>query len=81
MPTLTLARCFWPQVCGTFKSVYFEYKSKAGIESPNNPWRVQNTSLFPYLDAFLERCHDVLDLFKTITQVQRHIQSYSHPHA
>jgi len=56
------------KVCGTFKSVYFDYKSRANNEVPSNPWRLQNTALFPRLDAFLERCHDLLDLTKTIVQ-------------
>ena len=59
------------KVCGTFKSVYFDYKSRANAEVPNNPWRLQNTALFPRLDSFLERCHDLLDLCKTVVQFQR----------
>ena len=59
------------KVCGTFKSIYFDYKSKANVEVPQNPWRVQNTALFPRLDAFLERCHDLLDLCKTVVQFTR----------
>ena len=31
------------RVCGSFKSVYFDYKSRASSEVPNNPWRIQNT--------------------------------------
>ena len=59
------------KVCGTFKSVYFDYKSRANNEVPHNPWRIQNTALFPRLDAFLERCHDLLDLTKTVVQFTR----------
>ena len=59
------------KVCGTFKSVYFDYKSRANNEVPQNPWRIQNTALFPRLDSFLERCHDLLDLTKTIVQFQK----------
>ena len=59
------------QVCGTFKSIYFDYKSRANNEVPNNPWRIQNTALFPRLDSFLERCHDLLDLCKTVVQFQK----------
>ena len=59
------------KVCGTFKSVYFDYKSRANNEVPSNPWRLVNTALFPRLDAFLERCHDLLDLCKTIVQFQK----------
>ena len=46
-------------------------RSRANNEVPQNPWRIQNTALFPRLDAFLERCHDLLDLCKTVVQFQR----------
>ena len=58
-------------VCGKLKSVYFDYKSRANTEVPQNPWRIQNTALFPRLDSFLERCHDLLDLCKTVVQFQK----------
>ena len=50
------------QVCGTFKSTYFEYKAKASVQCCENPWKVQNSALFGRLDRFLERCHDVREL-------------------
>ena len=56
------------RVCGNFKSAYFDYKAKANSECPTNPWRIQNNALFVRLDAFLERCHDTLDLTETIVQ-------------
>lgn len=56
------------RVCGTFKSTYFDYKAKANAEDPNNQWRVQNNALFVRLDAFLDRCHDLLELTQTIVQ-------------
>ncbi|DAZ93925.1 TPA: hypothetical protein N0F65_008868 [Lagenidium giganteum] len=59
------------QVCAHFKSVYFDYKAKSALEAPNNPWRIQNNALFIRLDAFLERCHDVLELTQTIYQFQK----------
>ena len=51
--------------------MYFDYKSRANQEVPHNPWRIQNTALFPRLDSFLERCHDLLDLCKTVVQFQK----------
>ena len=57
------------QVINAFKATYFEYKDLASDEAmgtPENPWRFQNSALFARLDAFLERCHDVLDLAETI---------------
>ncbi|POM64593.1 Dynein heavy chain [Phytophthora palmivora] len=59
------------QVCAHFKSVYFDYKAKSVTEVPGNPWRIQNNALFIRLDAFLERCHDVLELTQTIYQFQK----------
>ena len=56
---------------GTFKSVYFEYKLKAAEECPENPWKIQNNALFVRFDAFLERCHDILDLAQTILLFQK----------
>ncbi|RLN47693.1 hypothetical protein BBJ29_000554 [Phytophthora kernoviae] len=59
------------QVCAHFKSIYFDYKAKSVTEVPGNPWRIQNNALFIRLDAFLERCHDVLELTQTIYQFQK----------
>uniref|UniRef100_K3X576 AAA+ ATPase domain-containing protein n=1 Tax=Globisporangium ultimum (strain ATCC 200006 / CBS 805.95 / DAOM BR144) TaxID=431595 RepID=K3X576_GLOUD len=59
------------QVCAHFKSVYFDYKARSTIEVPGNPWRIQNNALFVRLDAFLERCHDVLELTQMIYQFQK----------
>eukprot|EP00904_Undaria_pinnatifida_P003150 jgi/Undpi1/12836/HiC_scaffold_7.g02503.m1 len=59
------------KVLGQFKTTYFEYKAKAAVECPSNPWRVQNNAVFARMDAFLERCHDVLDLTQTIAQFQK----------
>ncbi|CUI15020.1 dynein heavy chain, putative [Bodo saltans] len=50
-------------ICGQFKAAYFMYKSRAAKES--RPWKFQNTALFSRLDAFLERCHDLLDVMET----------------
>jgi len=53
-------------ICTKFKDAYFEYKSKA-----NNEWQLTTNALFVRLDNFLERCHDILDLTKTITQFNK----------
>jgi dynein heavy chain len=49
-------------VCTKFKDAYFEYKGLA-----ENQWQLTTNALFVRLDNFLERCHDILDLTKTIT--------------
>jgi hypothetical protein len=59
------------KVCGFFKACYFTYKLKSAKENPQNQWRVQNSALFPRLDAFNERCMDLLQLFKTVTQLEK----------
>ena len=56
------------RVFGKFKSTFLEYKGKANKECPNNQWRMQNNAVFVKLDAFLERCHDIWDLTRTIMQ-------------
>jgi len=58
-------------VCNNFKNCYFEYKAKASRECSRNPWRIQNNAIFLRLDAFLERCHDICDLTKTIIQFSK----------
>ena len=62
-------------VCGSFKDAYFTYKAKAGKEGgrngPPRHWKFQNTTLFSRLDAFLERCHDVLDVLETAVLFSR----------
>lgn len=63
-----IAQLHATQVCGTFKSTYFDYKSKTALECPQNPWKVQNSLLFAHLDAFLERSHDVLSMFRIFAQ-------------
>ncbi|KAK9808985.1 hypothetical protein WJX72_007373 [[Myrmecia] bisecta] len=59
------------KILGTFKSYYFEYKAKSAAETPANPWKFQNSAIFLRLDAFLERCHDVLDLSQTALQFHK----------
>ena len=59
------------KVCGGFKSTFFEYKDIVARECPENQWRIQNGALFGRLDSFIERCHDVLDLSKTIIQFSK----------
>lgn len=59
-------------VCiGRFKAAYFEYKEKSILDCPDNPWRMQNNAVFVRLDAFLERCHDVLEMAETIAEFNK----------
>ena len=59
------------QVLGTFKSFYFDYKSKLSHDSPERQWKVQNSAIFERLDMFLERCYDMLDVNQTWLQFSK----------
>lgn len=59
------------RVLGTFKNYYFEYRALSMQDTPENPWKFQNSSLFARLDSFLERCHDMMDLMSTCVQFNR----------
>eukprot|EP00003_Mantamonas_plastica_P015444 TRINITY_DN2616_c0_g1_i2.p1 TRINITY_DN2616_c0_g1~~TRINITY_DN2616_c0_g1_i2.p1 ORF type:complete len:390 (-),score=104.91 TRINITY_DN2616_c0_g1_i2:29-1198(-) len=58
-------------VCGTFKACYFAYKASTQQDPSSVKWNFQNNSIFHRLDAFLERCHDVLELTQTIVQFKQ----------
>ena len=59
------------QVLTAFKSYYFDNKARTLEETPNNPWKFQNSALFGRLDAFLDRCSDVLNLSQTTLQFHK----------
>ena len=59
------------RVLTTFKSYYFDNKARTLEETPNNPWKFQNSALFGRLDAFLDRCNDVLNLSQTALQFHK----------
>jgi dynein heavy chain, axonemal len=54
-----------------FKSYYFEYRTLSSTETPDNPWKFQNAVLFGRLDAFIERCHDMLEMQTTCLQFNK----------
>jgi dynein heavy chain, axonemal len=53
-------------VCSRFKEAYFEYKAKA-----KNQWKITTNALFVRLDAFSERCQDIMHLTSTIIQFNK----------
>ncbi|CAE7205816.1 ODA4, partial [Symbiodinium sp. KB8] len=59
------------EVCGLLKSVYSSYKATANAECPDRPWRIQNAALFVRLDAFIERCHDVLEMTQIVVKFKK----------
>lgn len=44
---------------------------KSSLQVPSNPWRVQSSAVFGRLDAFMGRCHDVLDVCNSTLQFNR----------
>ena len=50
-------------VCSKFKDAYFDYKGKS-----KNQWKISTNALFVRLDAFAERCQDIMHLTGAITQ-------------
>ncbi|CAD7941439.1 unnamed protein product [Amoebophrya sp. A120] len=54
-------------ICTEFKDRYAMYKDIAE-QQPNGGWKIQSNALFVRLDAFRERCRDILDFTKTIVQ-------------
>lgn len=54
------------EVCSKFKEAYFEYKSQA-----SNQWKITTNALFVRLDAFAERCQDIMHLTSTIIQFNK----------
>ncbi|KAA6419077.1 MAG: flagellar outer dynein arm heavy chain beta [Trebouxia sp. A1-2] len=59
------------RVLSAFKSYYFDNKARTLEETPNNPWKFQNSALFGRLDTFLDRCNDVLNLSQTALQFHK----------
>ena len=53
-------------VCAKFKENYFEYKAKS-----DGKWKLTLNALFSRLDAYSERCHDILHLTTTIMQFNK----------
>lgn len=53
-------------VSAKFKEAYFEYKAKS-----NNTWKIMTNALFIRLDAFMERCQDIMHFTETIVQFNR----------
>ena len=59
-------------VCGDLKRCYFQYKALAAKKAPKTqPWDIQSSALFQRLDAFMERCFDLKELCRTVTQFQK----------
>lgn len=59
------------RVLGAFKNYYFEYRALSITDTPDNPWKFQNSSLFWRLDTFMERCHDMMDMMSTCVQFNK----------
>ncbi len=53
-------------VCMDFKTYYYEYKRQS-----EGRWKHTPNALFSRLDAYAERCHDILHLTTTIMQFNK----------
>ena len=58
-PHTKLTMCM--EFCAKFKEVYYDHKAQA-----NNQWKITPSALFVRLDAFIERCQDIMQLTQTI---------------
>ncbi|KAF4665135.1 hypothetical protein FOL47_004778 [Perkinsus chesapeaki] len=56
------------EICTAFRDKYFVYKDIAEQQGKEGGWRIQTNAVFVRLDAFRERCRDILDFTKTIVQ-------------
>ena len=59
------------RVLAAFKSYYFDNKARTLDVTPLNPWKFQNSALFGRLDAFLDRCNQLLDFSQTALQFHK----------
>lgn len=53
-------------ICTKFKEEYIDYKART-----NGAWKVTHNALFSRLDAYAERCHEILKLTTTILQFNK----------
>ena len=51
------------EFCAKFKEAYYDTKAQA-----TNAWKITPSALFVRLDAFIERCQDIMQLTQTIIQ-------------
>lgn len=59
------------RVLTAFKSYYFDNKTRTLDVTPLNPWKFQNSAIFGRLDAFLDRCNDLLNFSQTALQFHK----------
>ena len=59
------------RVLAAFKSYYFDNKARTLDVTPLNPWKFQNSALFGRLDAFLDRCNNLLNFSQTALQFHK----------
>ena len=63
-PHAKLTMCM--EFCAKFKEVYYDHKAQA-----KNSWKITPSALFVRLDAFIERCQDIMQLTQTIQQFMK----------
>ena len=59
------------RVLTAFKNYYFDNKARTLDVTPLNPWKFQSNAIFGRLDAFLDRCNNLLSFSQTALQFQK----------
>ena len=54
------------EFCAKFKEAYYDFKAQS-----KNAWKITPSALFVRLDAFIERCQDIMQLTQTIQQFNK----------
>lgn len=49
-------------VCDSFKKMFRDYRDKASKVLSSDAWECKEETIFHRLNAFLERCHDILEV-------------------
>lgn len=59
------------QLCNKFKHCFARYKARASKVLRAGAWEVPEDILFVRLNAFLERCHDILEFTKIVLEFSK----------
>lgn len=58
-------------VLSSFKQCYFDYKARLDGQPLQRRWSVANSAAFGRLDAFIQRCAEVIDINQTCLQFSK----------
>ncbi len=57
--------------CEKLKEVFLQYRDKASSTLKSRPWDASKEALFVRLDAFVERCSDILEFAKIVQEFSK----------